>query len=71
MVFLHKENKELTENFTLLLKKMKSTKKNIKIFYCDNAGTNKTLEENCTQYFEENYFDFTLSGTPQKNVIVE
>ena len=50
---------------------MKTMKKNIKIICCDNAGENKTLEENCANNFEENKFEFTSQGTPQKNGVVE
>ena len=50
---------------------MKTTKKNIKIFRCDNSGINKTLEENCMKSFEEIKFEFTSPGTPQKNGVVE
>ena len=50
---------------------MKTTKKNVKIFRCDNSGINKTLEENCMKSFEEIKFEFRSPGTPQKNGVVE
>ena len=46
-------------------------KKNIKIIRCDNAGKNKTLEENCSKNFEEIKSEFTSEGTPQQNGVVE
>ena len=35
------------ENATPFLNKMKTIQKNFKIIHYDNAGKNKTLEENC------------------------
>ena len=46
-------------------------KKNVKIIFCDNAGKNKTLGENCVKIIKEINFKFTSSVTPQKNGIVE
>ena len=40
-------------------------KKNIKIIFYDNTGENKTLEENCSKFFEEIKFQFKSPGTPQ------
>ena len=39
-------------------------KKNAKMMCCDNAGENKTLEENCAENFEEIKFEFMSRGTP-------
>ena len=50
---------------------MNSIKKNVKIFRCDNAGEKKNREEDCTKNFEEINFQFTSSGTPQKNDVLE
>ena len=50
---------------------MNTKKKNFKITCCDNAGKNKTLEENCVKYDEEIKFEFTSPGTPQKNGVAE
>ena len=50
---------------------MNTTKTNVKITLCENAGKNKTLEENFAKNTEEIDFEFTSSGTPQKNVMVE
>ena len=50
---------------------MNTKKKNFKITCCDNAGKNKTLEENCTKKFEEINFEFVSPSTPQKNGVIE
>ena len=50
---------------------MKTIKKKVKIIFCDNAGENKALEENCMKNFEEIKFEFTSPGNPQKNGVVE
>ena len=46
-------------------------KKNVKVIFCDNAGENKTLEENCMRNFEEIKFEFHSPGTPHQNGVVE
>ena len=46
-------------------------KKSAKIFCCDNAGKNKTPKENCMKNSEEENFEFTSTGTPHQNVVVE
>ena len=43
---------------------MKTMNKNVKIIRSDNAGENKTLEENCMNNLEEIKFEFTSPGTP-------
>ena len=50
---------------------MRTTKKNVKIICCDNAGENKNLEENCAKHIKEINFEFTSPGTPQKNGVVK
>ena len=45
---------------------MKTMKKNIKIFRCDNAGKNNTLKENCAENAEEIKFEFTSPGIPHQ-----
>ena len=45
-------------------------KENVKIIISENAGENKTLEENCMKNFEEIKFEFTSPGTPQQNVML-
>ena len=42
-----------------------------KKIWCDNAGENKTLKENCAICFEKNSFEFTSLVTPQKNKVTE
>ena len=66
-----KTKKYLTEKVTPFLKKMKTTKENVKISCCDNARKNKAFEENCVKNFEEIKFEFTSPGTPQKSSVVE
>ena len=61
----------MTKKSTPLLNKMNTTKTNVKITLCENAGKNKTLEENFAKNTEEIDFEFTSSGTPQKNSVVK
>ena len=49
---------------------MKTMKKNVKIIFCDNAGENKTLEENCMKNFKEIKFKLTSPGTQHQNGVV-
>ena len=60
-----------TENVASFLKKMKTMKKTVKIIRCDNAGENKTLEDNCANFFEEIKFEYTSPVTPQQNGMVK
>ena len=53
------------------MKKFKTMNKNVKIICCDNAGENKTLEENFMKNSEEIKFEFTSPGNPQQNGVVE
>ena len=46
---------------------MKIMKKHFKIFYHNNAGENKTKEENCAKHFEEIDIEFTSPETMQQN----
>ena len=46
-------------------------KKNVKVIFCDRAGENKTLKENCTKLLEEINFEFMSLDTPQENGVVE
>ena len=66
-----KATEHLAEKVTPFLKKMNNTKRNVKIIICDNAGKNKTLEENCVKHSEEIKFEFMSPGTTQKNRLVE
>ena len=50
---------------------MKIMEKNVRIICCDNAGENKTLEENCTKNNEEIKFELMSPGTPKQNGVVE
>ena len=50
---------------------MNTMRKFFKIICCDNAGKNKTLEENCAENFDEIKSEFTSPGTPQQNGVVE
>ena len=50
---------------------MKTMKKNLKIIFCENAGENKTLEENCMNNSEAIKFEFTSADTSQQNGTVE
>ena len=52
MVSLHEGKEDLSEKITPLLKKIKTMKKNVRIICCDNAGENKTPEENCEKNTE-------------------
>ena len=61
----------MTERVTLLLKKIKTMTKNIKIFCCDNADEDKALDENCAKFSEEIHFEFTAPGNPQKNGVID
>ena len=71
MVFIHKHKKELTEKFVSFLNKLNSTRKSVKISFCDNTGEKKTLEDDCDKHFEEIYFLFTSLSTPEKNSMAE
>ena len=48
----------LSESFTPFLRKMKTMKKNVKIFCCNNAGDNNTVEENSMKNFKVTKFEF-------------
>ena len=50
---------------------MNTINKNVRIFCCDITFKNKILEKNCMKNMEKIKFDFTSSGTPQKNDVVE
>ena len=63
--FFTKAWEYLTERVTPFLNKTKTVKKNVKIIFCDNAGENKTIEENYAEYFEEIKFEFSPPCTPQ------
>ena len=60
----------LTEKVSPFLKKINTTKKNVKTIHCDNAGENNTLEESCVENSEEIIFEFTSPGIPQQNGMV-
>ena len=61
----------IRQKVTLFLNKMKNMKKKVKISCCENVGEIKTIEENCANCFEGIIFEFTSSGTLQKNVAIE
>ena len=46
--------------------KMETTNKTVKIFSCENAGENKTLEENCSKNTKEIKLEFASPGAQQK-----
>ena len=68
LYFFTNTRKEMTENFTPFLKKLKSMKKNVKIIFCNNAGKNKTLEEYFTRKFDGFGLEFTSPGNTQKTL---
>ena len=51
----------------VFLKELKTTKKNVKIIYFENAGKNKALEEVCAEIFEGIDFESMSPGTPHKS----
>ena len=50
---------------------MNTTKKNVKITHCDDAGKKRTLEENWAENSEEIHFEFMSPGTPEQNGVIE
>ena len=54
----------MTEKVALFLNKMNTIKKNVKIFFWEYAGKNKTLVEKCAKVFKEIHSEFMSPGTP-------
>ena len=69
--FFTKSRENTNEKVIPFLKKMKTIKKNTKIIFCDNAGENKTLKENCTKFLKLINFEFMSPGTSQQNGVIE
>ena len=70
---LFMQNKsDLAELFTKFLKVMKDTHKiQVKVIRCDNAGENKALQALCEAESLGVKFEYTATGTPQHNGVVE
>ena len=71
IVPFHKYKRIIDLKVTPLLKKMKTTNKNIKVIFYGNTSKKKTLEETCVEHFKEINFEFLLLVTPQQNDMIE
>ena len=71
MVFLHEVKRFFDGKNHLFPEENEDYEEKVKIIRCDNAGENKTLEENCAKHFDEIDFEFTSPGNPQQNVMLE
>ena len=70
MIFLHEDKIIFDWKGHPFLKEDEENEENVKITFCDNAGENKNLEENCAKTFDEIKFEFTSPGTPHQNGVV-
>ena len=61
----------MTDKVTPIPEKMNTTKKNVKITHCDDAGKKRTPEENWAENSEEIHFEFMSRGTPEQNGVIE
>ena len=63
MVFLHKNKRIINWKFHPFSEEIEEYEEKVKIFFCDNSGEKKTLEEGCVESFKEIGFEFTSPGT--------
>ena len=72
MEFLLEKKSDLANVIIHFLKDLKLTeKKAVKFIRCDNAGENKTLENQCKDNELGINFKYMAPGTPQQNGVVE